>query len=290
MSEKFLTAIVPGLPTSDGAGVKLKRVIGQQKLPDLDPFMLLDDFRNNDPKAYNAGFPPHPHRGFETVTYMLEGKMEHQDSAGNKGLLRDGGVQWMTAGAGILHSEMPQQTNGRMWGFQLWVNLPSTLKMTPPRYQDIQSDAIPEVVGKGYKVRVIAGEFEGQRGAADTLTDVTYLDVHLSGGERVSLPVPDDHNAIVFPYAGRLKLNDGSGASVSLDDGQGGVLGGHGTLNVYTREDTRFLLISGKPLKESVARHGPFVMNTHDELVQAVEDYNNGRLAPNQWAFLEGQR
>ena len=287
MSEKFLTAIVPGMPTSDGAGVKLKRVIGQQRLPDLDPFMLLDDFRNNDPKAYDAGFPPHPHRGFETVTYMLEGKMEHQDSAGNKGLLKDGGVQWMTAGAGILHSEMPKQTDGRMWGFQLWVNLPSSLKMTKPRYQDIQSHDIPEVEGKGYKVRVIAGEFEGQTGAAETLTDVTYLDVHLRGGERVELPLKDDHNAILFPYSGRIKLKDASGSSVSLDDGQGGLVGGSGSLSVYTREDSRFLVVSGQPLNEPVARHGPFVMNTHEELVQAVEDYNAGQLAPNQWAFLK---
>lgn len=284
--KRHLTQIVAGMPTSDGAGVQLKRVIGQPSLGELDPFMLLDDFRNNDPKAYAAGFPPHPHRGFETVTYMLEGKMEHQDSAGNKGLLGDGGVQWMTAGAGILHSEMPKQTDGRLWGFQLWVNLPSHLKMTKPGYQDIQSDQIPEVEGKGYKVRVIAGEFDGTAGAAKTLTDVTYFDVHLEGGARVELDLPAGHNLVVFPYMGRVKTMDDD---QWIDDGHAGVFEGDGALTLYAREEARLLVISGAPLNEPIARHGPFVMNTHDELVQAVEDYNAGKLAPNQWEFLRRQ-
>ncbi len=287
--QRHLTQIVKGMPTSDGAGVQLKRVIGQPKLSELDPFMLLDDFRNNDPKAYGAGFPPHPHRGFETVTYMLEGQMEHQDSAGNKGLLRDGGVQWMTAGAGILHSEMPKQTDGRMWGFQLWVNLPSHLKMTPPGYQDIQSEQIPEVQGKGYTVRVIAGEFQGTQGAARTLTDVTYLDVHLQGGARVELDIPAGNNLVVFPYSGRVKPGVDQGAAEWIDDGDAGIFAGDGALDLYARESARVLVIAGAPLNEPIARHGPFVMNTHQELVQAVEDYNAGKLAPNQWEFLQKQ-
>lgn len=284
--KRHLKQIVKGLPTSDGAGVQLKRVIGQAQLSELDPFMLLDDFRNNDPKAYAAGFPPHPHRGFETVTYMLEGKMEHQDSAGNKGLLGSGGVQWMTAGAGILHSEMPKQTDGRLWGFQLWVNLPSHLKMTPPSYQDIQSDQIPEVVGKGSTVRVIAGQHAGVSGAAKTLTDVMYLDVHLDGGARVELDIPAGHNLVIFPYLGRVKPQTDDAADEWIDDGNAGVFAGDGGIALYARESARALVISGAPLNEPVARHGPFVMNTHDELVQAVEDYNAGKLAPNQWEFL----
>lgn len=287
--QRHLKKIVKGMPTSDGAGVQLKRVIGQPQLSELDPFMLLDDFRNNDPKAYAAGFPPHPHRGFETVTYMLEGKMEHQDSAGNKGLLGDGGVQWMTAGAGILHSEMPKQTDGRMWGFQLWVNLPSHLKMTTPGYQDIQSAQIPEVKNKGSKTRVIAGEFQGVAGAAKTLTDVMYLDVHLEGGARLELEIPAGHNLVVFPYQGRVKPQLDSGEGEWIEDGSAGVFEGDGGLALYARESARALVISGAPLNEPVARHGPFVMNTHDELVQAVEDYNAGKLAPNQWAFLKAQ-
>ena len=288
--QRHLVKKVKGMPASDGAGVKLKRVIGQPQLGDLDPFMLLDDFRNNDPKAYAAGFPPHPHRGFETVTYMLEGKMEHQDSAGNKGLLDDGGMQWMTAGAGILHSEMPKQTDGRLWGFQLWVNLPGHLKMTKPRYQDIPSKDIPEVEGKGYKVRVLAGHFQGQAGAAETLTEVSYLDVHLDGGGRVDIEIPDGHNLVVFAYSGRLKalgLPDASDVESDwIEDGSAGIFQGDGDLTLYARESARALVISGKPLNEPVARHGPFVMNTHQELVQAVEDYNAGKLAPNQWEFL----
>ena len=287
--QRQLQQIVKGMPTSDGAGVKLKRVIGQPKLSELDPFMLLDDFRNNDPKAYGAGFPPHPHRGFETVTYMLEGQMEHQDSAGNRGLLKDGGVQWMTAGAGILHSEMPKQTDGRMWGFQLWVNLPSHLKMTKPGYQDIQTENIPELEGKGYKVRVIAGSCEGVSGAAKTLTDVTYLDVHLKGGARIELDIPADNNLVVFPYSGRVKPIQEQGEAEWIDDGDAGVFSKNGTLTLYARDDTRALVIAGAPLDEPIARHGPFVMNTHQELVEAVEDYNAGKLAPNQWEFLRQQ-
>lgn len=280
---------ISGMPTSDGAGVQLKRVIGQPQLSELDPFMLLDDFRNNDPKAYGAGFPPHPHRGFETVTYMLEGKMEHQDSAGNKGLLNDGGVQWMTAGAGILHSEMPKQTDGRLWGFQLWVNLPSHLKMTKPAYQDIQSESIPEVHGKGYRVRVIAGKFQETRGAANSVTGVTYLDVHISGGQRVTADLTEASNAVVFCYQGQVKANGVEGETATLEDGQAGVFQGDGAIELYARNDSRCLVIAGNPLDEPVARHGPFVMNTRDELIQAVEDYNAGKLAPNQWEFLRSQ-
>lgn len=280
---------ISGMPTSDGAGVQLKRVIGQPQLSELDPFMLLDDFRNNDPKAYGAGFPPHPHRGFETVTYMLEGKMEHQDSAGNKGLLDDGGVQWMTAGAGILHSEMPKQTNGRMWGFQLWVNLPAHLKMTKPGYQDIQSSSIPEVTGKGYKVRVIAGDFEGTSGAAKSLTGINYLDVHISGGQRVSAALNEASNAVVFCYQGQVKAKGQEGETATIEDGQAGIFKGDGAIDLFARNDSRCLVIAGNPLDEPIARHGPFVMNTRDELIQAVEDYNAGKLAPNQWEFLRSQ-
>jgi len=209
---KHVETVVVGMSTSDGAGVDINRVIGTPRIDHIDPFLLLDEFRNEDPGAYIAGFPPHPHRGFETVTYMLHGSMRHEDSTGQSGLLSDGAVQWMTAGSGIIHSEMPEQTEGMMWGYQLWVNLPADLKMSAPAYQDIPAADIPEVITDDGLVRVIAGEYDGVAPAAHTLTPVCYLDVRRNAGSDFVMDLADDWNSFIYVYKGA--------ASVAGADGQ----------------------------------------------------------------------
>ncbi len=273
------------MPASDGAGVKLNRVIGRPGLPDLDPFLLLDEFRSDEAADYVGGFPDHPHRGFETVTYMLAGRMRHGDNQGNVGLLRPGSVQWMTAGRGIVHSEMPEQEDGLLQGFQLWVNLPAADKMTAPRYQDIEPEAIPEVdAGDGVTVRVIAGKVGSVKGAVDTgKTEPTYLDVHLPAGAGFTQPVPAGHNAFVYVYDGAARVGDGSndqgGQSQTLRRSEIGVLSEGDAVTVTAGDTpTRLLIVAGKPLGEPVARHGPFVMNTMSEIRQAVEDFTSGRF------------
>jgi len=275
--------VVTGQETSDGAGVRLKRSIGTALLDHLDPFLLLDEFRSDDASDYLAGFPDHPHRGFETVTYMLAGAMRHEDHKGNRGELRAGSVQWMTAGRGIIHSEMPQQQDGLMWGFQLWVNLPARLKMTEPRYQDIPPEAVPEHVSEGgARVRVVAGSSGGQRGAVSGIaTEPLYLDVALQAGGRFEQPVPAGHTAFayVFDGAGRVGVTDADAGS-GLRAGQLAVLGdGDGVVAQAGEAPLRFLLLAARPLGEPVARYGPFVMNTEQELVQAFQDFRDGRLA-----------
>ncbi len=271
---------VRGQPTSDGAGVRLERVIGTPALADVDPFLMLDEFRSDDASDYIAGFPDHPHRGFETVTYMLAGRMRHHDNQGNSGLLGPGGVQWMTAGRGIVHSEMPEQEDGLLWGFQLWVNLPARDKMTAPRYQDIAPERIPTVdVAPGISVRVIAGGYGGASGPVrNTTIDPLYLDVTLASGTALEVPVPSAHGGFVYPFVGSVRVGDGDDAT-TLARGTAGVLGGgeHVTL-AADGGDTRLILVSGRPLREPVARHGPFVMNTMDEIRQAILDYRSGRL------------
>jgi redox-sensitive bicupin YhaK (pirin superfamily) len=262
--------------------MRLKRTIGSQALDHLDPFLLLDEFKSDDASDYIAGFPDHPHRGFETVTYMLAGSMEHRDHMGNRGLLSAGSVQWMTAGRGIVHSEMPRQEEGLMWGFQLWVNLPASQKMTAPRYQDIPPDAVPEVaLDGGGVVRVVAGEALGARGPVQAVTtEPLYLDVRLPAGKEQSLSLPASHNGFVYVYEGEawFGAQDGS-AGTRVSAGQLGVLGGGDALRVRTGDAAaRFLVIAGKPLREPVVRHGPFVMNTRDEIVQAVRDFQTGQL------------
>lgn len=268
--------IVKGRPASDGAGVKLYRVIGGPSLPDLDPFLMLDEFRSDKGADYIAGFPDHPHRGFETVTYMLAGRMRHGDNQGNTGLLRPGSVQWMTAGRGIVHSEMPEQEDGLMWGFQLWVNLPAKDKMTNPRYQDIEPEAIPSVqVPGGATVRVIAGEVAGKRGPVSAVaTEPTYLDVAVPAGARFEHALPEDHAGFVYVFDGALLVGDEAvrrGELAVLGPGKRVVLSGG-------NEAGRAILVAGRPLKEPIAKYGPFVMNTEMEIVQAIRDYQAGRF------------
>jgi len=267
--------VVRGMAASDGAGVKLNRVIGGPDLPQLDPFLLLDEFRSDDAADYLAGFPEHPHRGFETVTYMLAGRMRHRDNQGNTGLLGPGSVQWMTAGRGIVHSEMPEQENGLMQGFQLWVNLPAKDKMTAPRYQDIEPGRIPEVESTGARVRVIAGSYRGVRGPVQAeATAPLYLDVFLEDGE-FEAAVPVEHNAFVYVYEGSLEL-----AGRAVTRGELAVLrGGDKVAASAGAAGARFILVAGRPLKEPVARYGPFVMNRPEEIQQAMRDFTEGRLA-----------
>ena len=271
MTSRTITRRVRGIPTSDGAGVKLTRVIGQRALEMLDPFLMLDEFGSEAATDYIAGFPSHPHRGFETVTYMLDGRMRHRDNAGNEGLLESGSVQWMTAGRGIVHSEMPEQDHGLMRGFQLWVNLPAKDKMSAPRYQDIAPDKIPAVEpAQGVRVRVVAGELLGARGpVSGVATEPVYLDVALQPGAQVEIPIPATHNAFAYVF-------EGDGVQVgteTLARGELGVLSpGESVLLVANDKPARVLVVAGKPLNEPVAKYGPFVMNTPEQIVQAMQD------------------
>ena len=269
-----------GRPTSDGAGVRMTRVIGTPALDHFDPFLLLDEFRSDDPDDYIAGFPDHPHRGFETVTYMLAGHMQHGDNQGNSGNLGPGSVQWMTAGRGIVHSEMPQQQDGLMWGFQLWVNLPATDKMTTPRYQDIQGDRIPEVdAAEGVRARVIAGELAGIAGAVtDVATDPRYYDLRLDPGASISIPLPEGHNAFIYPYVGDVDAGPES-KRTNVERGELALLSHGQSLELKAGMDAaQLILVAGRPLNEPIARYGPFVMNTREQIQQPFLDYQAGRL------------
>ncbi|MCH9680086.1 MAG: pirin family protein [Deltaproteobacteria bacterium] len=265
--------------TSDGAGVRLMRSLGTSQVPLVDPFLMLDEFRSDDPNDYIAGFPAHPHRGFETVTYMLAGSMQHKDSVGNTGNLRPGSVQWMTAARGIIHSEMPKQEDGLMWGFQLWVNLPAADKMGDPRYQDIDPEAIPEhTLPGGGTVRVVAGRFGDQEGpVGGVATEPMMLDVGLPAGGSVDVPIPTAHNGFAYVFEGAAQLGNGE---APVARGHIAVLGreGDGLHIAAGDEGTRVLVVTGKPIDEPVARYGPFVMNTRSELEQAFADYRSGRL------------
>jgi hypothetical protein len=278
-TERRIVQVVTGQPTSDGAGVRLTRVIGTPALDHLDPFLLLDEFKSDRPDDYLAGFPDHPHRGFETVTYMRAGSMRHRDHVGNEGELVAGSVQWMTAGRGIIHSEMPRQKDGLMWGFQLWVNLPARDKMTAPRYQDIPPEKIPEVtLADGVRARVIAGEAGGVRGPVEGIvTRPLYLDLGMDPHARVSLILAAGHSAFVYVYEGRVSLGSGANGGENLDVGQLAVLSDGEELLCATADSlARFLVLAAQPLREPIARYGPFVMNTRDEIVQAMDDYRRG--------------
>ena len=271
--------LVVGEPTSDGAGVKLVRVLSQSLHRRLDPFLMLDAFGSEEASDYIAGFPNHPHRGFETVTYMLEGRMLHRDSAGNEGLLASGDVQWMTAGRGLVHSEMPQQEEGRMEGFQLWLNLPAQDKMCAPNYRDIGSQQIPEVsLPGGGLVRVIAGSCHGVAGAVQRpQTEPTYLDVHLPAGATLEQPLAPTHNAFVYVYRGSVWIGEQEVgvqrmAILSTDQSADGVALRAGA------QGLRALLIAGQPLNEPIVQYGPFVMNTTEQIHQAVNDYRAGLM------------
>ena len=269
--------VIAGMPTSDGAGVKLTRVLTQPLQRRLDPFLMLDAFGTDDPKDYIGGFPNHPHRGFETVTYMIAGRMRHRDNAGHEGLLTNGSVQWMTAGRGIIHSELPEQEDGRMEGFQLWLNLPAKDKMRAPWYRDIGTEEIPELTtGEGVRVRVIAGSSHGVDGAMQReVTEPLYLDIELPAGATFAQALPAGHNAFVYVYRGGVRI-EGTDVPVQrmaiLDNN-----GGDG-VRVTANAASRVLLIAGKPLNEPIAQYGPFVMNSNEEIFQAVQDFQNGRF------------
>ena len=273
--------VVRGRPASDGAGVKLTRVIGQPDLDMIDPFLMLDEFRSDEASDYLAGFPNHPHRGFETVTYMLAGRMRHGDNQGNSGLLTPGSVQWMTAGRGIVHSEMPEQEDGLMAGFQLWVNLPAKDKMTAPRYQDIAPERVPETSpAAGVRVRVLAGRLGEATGpVSGVATEPVYLDVMLDAGARFEVPLPVGHNAFAYVYEGSAELGPAD-AATHIARGELAVLerGGDGVLLAAGSEAARLIVVAGKPLNEPVAKYGPFVMNTQQQIIEAIQDYQSGRF------------
>ncbi len=284
---RTIERIVTGVATSDGAGVKLTRVLTQNLQQRLDPFLMLDNFRSNDPDEYIAGFPDHPHRGFETVTYLIAGRMRHRDSAGHEGLLQNGGVQWMTAGRGIIHSEMPEQENGVMEGFQLWLNLPARRKMIPAWYRDIPKTEIPEyTTDEGVTVRVIAGTSNGVSGAMTREdTEPLYLDIDMPADSLFSTTLPANHNAFIYVYRGELTVG-----GTLLGESRMGILANtpqacpepgrraDGVVLIASGP-TRAILVSGKPLGEPIVQHGPFVMNTKEEIYQAVKDFNEGHLA-----------
>ncbi len=272
--------IVRGQPASDGAGVRLTRVIGAAQLPDLDPFLLLDEFGTDRPEDYLAGFPDHPHRGFETVTYMLDGRMRHKDNHGNEGVLVPGSVQWMTAGRGLVHSEMPEQESGRMRGFQLWVNLPARDKMAAPKYQEFAPDRIPRIEpADGVSIKVVAGRVGEMDGPiAQPATDPVYLDIALAANATWEYALPEGHNAFAYVFEGDLALGAGDDAR-PLGTQQLAVLGGGSLVGLRAGADgVRLLLVAGRPLREPVVRHGPFVMNTRQEVMQAFVDYQEGRF------------
>ena len=269
-----------GMPASDGAGVKLTRVIGTPQLDMLDPFLMLDEFGTDKAEDYLAGFPDHPHRGFETVTYMLDGRMRHRDNHGNEGLLVPGSVQWMTAGRGLVHSEMPEQQEGRMRGFQLWVNLPAGEKMGAPRYQEFAPERIPVVRPQaGVEVKVIAGTVDGTAGPiSQPATDPLYLDIALAPNAAWEHVLPAGHNAFAYVFEGAATVGEGDGAR-ALETQVLGVLGGGERVAVRAGSTgARLILVAGRPLREPVARYGPFVMNTREQVMQAFVDFQEGRF------------
>ncbi len=275
--------IVRGLPTSDGAGVKLRRVIGQPQLPDLDPFLMLDEFGTDQPEDYLAGFPDHPHRGFETVTYMLDGRMRHRDNHGNEGVLVPGSVQWMTAGRGLVHSEMPEQQEGRMRGFQLWLNLPARDKMTAPKYQEFGPERIPSATpAAGITAKVIAGHVAGISGPIQQpATDPTYLDLALEPGAVFEQTLPRDHAAFLYVFEGTIAVGTEQKAVAAhelavLSDGA--LIRLTGVRAGADGKAARAILVAGRPLREPVAKYGPFVMNTRAELQQAFADFQSGKF------------
>ncbi len=275
-----LQQIYQGMPASDGAGVKLTRIIGQPQLKNLDPFLMLDAFGTDEPMDYIGGFPPHPHRGFETVTYLLAGKMRHADNQGNEGVIEAGGVQWMTAGRGIIHSEMPEQEEGLLMGFQLWVNLPAKAKMTPPAYQEHPPESIPEEVWPdGTRIKVIAGQTQiGTKGIIkNDYVDPTYLDVQLVKDSQFIQPLEHDETAFVYLHEGQIEI--GGSNPRALNAGQLGVLGTGDVVEIRSISDqSRFILVAGRPLNEPIVQRGPFVMNTQEEIMQAIHDYQEGRF------------
>jgi len=284
MPTRNLQRVIEAIPTSDGAGVKLQRSLGQSNWARLDPFLMLDHFSTENPDDYIAGFPAHPHRGFETVTYMLDGHLRHEDHLGHTGDLKSGGVQWMTAGRGIIHSEMPQQEQGRMRGFQLWINLPAREKMKPAGYRDIQPEEIPVVeLAGGGRVKVIAGTLDVDGVATPgpirgITTDPLYFDVELPAGARFTHAIPAGYHAFLYAFEGSVTVGPANAAR-SLGVHKAGVFSDGDTIEVAGGpEGGRFILLAGRPLREPVVQYGPFVMNTTQEIERAIRDYQSGEL------------
>lgn len=273
MTQRTIGQSVRGMATSDGAGVKLTRVIGTPLLRRLDPFLMLDEFRSDEPQDYLAGFPDHPHRGFETFTYMLAGQFRHKDNKGNEGLLGAGGGQWMTAGRGIVHSEMPEQREGLVHGFQLWINLPSSEKMGPAGYRDLHPRDIPVVdLPNGAKARVVAGKVADVIGPIQgKTTDPVFVEVIIPAGGEATIPVQAGHEGFLYPFEGNVSVG-----TRDLVRGELGVLNAGDTLTIGSKEGARAIIVAGKPLKEPVVQYGPFVMNTPEEVEQAVRDFQRG--------------
>ena len=282
MSPRTIADLIPAIALSEGAGVTVRRTIGTPARRHLDPFLMLDHFGSEDPDQYIAGFPDHPHRGFITLTYMLDGHMRHQDSMGNRGDLRTGGAQWMKAASGVIHSEMPQQTAGLMRGFQLWINLPAAEKMSEPAYQEFSPEAIPERDEADRRIRVLCGAYDGTRGPIeDPNTDVQYLDVRLDGGARFVHAIPESYTAFLYVFEGDASLSGHEVPRHAL-----AILGPGSEVAVTAAgEGARFILVAGKPLREPIVQYGPFVMNSRAEIEQAMADYRDNRLVQKkaQW-------
>lgn len=283
---RSLENVIPSVAVSDGAGVKLRRSLGSSQTLRHDPFLMLDEFYSDDPDDYLAGFPSHPHRGFETITYMLDGHMRHEDSSGNRGDLGPGDVQWMTAARGIVHSEMPQQSEGRMRGFQLWLNLPAREKMKPAAYRDIAAGDIPVVhLDSGVAVKVIAGRLQHSGGHVTgpirgLSTDPRYFDVHLSAGAVFEVAIPAEHNVFVYAYENDVMIGDDC---VRLPRGSAGLLSTGDQVRLEAGDSgARVLLLAGEPIGEPIVQYGPFVMNTREEIEQAIADFQSGELAMEQ--------
>jgi len=270
------TRFVPALETSEGAGVTVHRTIGTPALRNYDPFMLLDHFSSNNPDEYIAGFPSHPHRGFNTFTYMIDGHMEHQDSMGNTGNLGPGGAQWMKAGSGVIHSEMPKQENGLMRGFQLWINLPAANKMDTPEYQEYDSAAFPVVETSDYSLKLIIGHFGNLNAPiVDDITNVSYYDVQVNAGKHFKHELPAENNSFLYVFEGNGQLNGqsvplNSLIALGVDDNAPGFIAGE--------QGARFVVISGRPINESIVQYGPFVMNTREEIDQAMRDFQSNNF------------
>jgi len=273
---RTIEQLIPGQATSDGAGVKLTRLLSHHLQRRLDPFLMLDAFGSDDPDDYIAGFPDHPHRGFETVTYMLKGRMLHRDSQGNEGLLEDGGMQWMSAARGVIHSEIPQQKDGIMAGFQLWINLPAAHKMDDPWYKDITPDDIPSThTSTGAEIRLLAGQSHGITGAIERPnTEPLIVDVTLNADGLFQQAIPQDHNAFVVLYEGNAMIK-----GQTLSPNQLAILANDGDqVEIQSQTGAKFLVVAGKPLNEPIVQYGPFVMNSEQEIHQAINDYNAGKL------------
>jgi len=277
---RAITQLIQGRNTSDGAGVKLKRIIATPELDHLDPFLLLDEFKNDNPDDYAAGFPDHPHRGFETITYLLAGAFTHRDSRGNEGHLKAGAIQWMSAGKGVIHSEMPEQTDGLSWGYQLWLNLPGKLKLGEPKYQDIPAENLPITERDGVKAKILAGIYQGVKSPAQSHTPVDYFDLHLAPGAVFNHPVPEDRNAFLYVIDGKAKTGSEDHPTY-VKAGYLGVFGPGDSVRIQAETDKplHLLFASGQKINEPVVRGGPFVMNTVGELKKAFNDYQTGQLA-----------